>query len=104
MTGAGRGLGAETAVALSRAGAEVVLMSRTREELEQIASQIDSGGGQSKLLVCDVTDSVDLRSQIARLDRLDILVNNAGMNIPEPFVEVSEAHLDQQLALNVRSA
>lgn len=104
MTGAGRGLGAETSLALSRAGAEVVLMSRTGEELEQIASQIYSGGGQSKLLVCDVTDSVEVRSQIARLERLDILVNSAGMNIPEPFVEVSEAHLDQQLALNVRSA
>ena len=35
---------------------------------------------------------------------LDILVNNAGTNVPEPFVEVSEAHLDQLLALNVRAA
>ena len=38
------------------------------------------------------------------MEVLDILVNNAGTNIPEPFVEVSEAHLDQLLSLNVRAA
>jgi NAD(P)-dependent dehydrogenase (short-subunit alcohol dehydrogenase family) len=37
------------------------------------------------------------------LRRLDVIVNNAGMNIPEPFVEVSESRLDEQLALNVRA-
>jgi NAD(P)-dependent dehydrogenase (short-subunit alcohol dehydrogenase family) len=38
------------------------------------------------------------------LGRLDVLVNNTGMNIPEPFVEVSEERLDKQLGLNVRAA
>ena len=38
------------------------------------------------------------------MQALDVLVNNAGTNIPEPFVEVSEAHLDQLLNLNVRAA
>jgi NAD(P)-dependent dehydrogenase (short-subunit alcohol dehydrogenase family) len=104
VTGAGRGLGAETAVALSQAGAEVVLLSRTPEELEQVANRISSDGGRTKMLVCDVTDAAAVRSQIMRLQRLDVLVNNAGMNIPEPFVEVSDLHLDKQLALNVRAA
>jgi NAD(P)-dependent dehydrogenase (short-subunit alcohol dehydrogenase family) len=40
----------------------------------------------------------------ATIPVLDILVNNAGSNIPEPFVEVSETHLDRLLDLNVRSA
>src|SRR5712691_9031759 len=70
VTGAGRGLGAVASLALAQAGAEVLLLSRTRSELE----------------------------------RLDILVNNAGMNIPEPFVQVSESHLDEMLGLNVRAA
>jgi NAD(P)-dependent dehydrogenase (short-subunit alcohol dehydrogenase family) len=104
VTGAGRGLGAETAFALSDAGAEVILLSRTREELEKVANRILSHGGRTKMLVCDLTDAVALRSQIMRLERLDVLVNNAGMNIPEPFVEVSEANLDKQLTLNVRAA
>jgi NAD(P)-dependent dehydrogenase (short-subunit alcohol dehydrogenase family) len=104
VTGAGRGLGAETAVALSKAGAEVVLLSRTRQELEEVGDRVAALGGLRKLLVCDITDTGAVQSQIAGLERLDVLVNNAGMNIPEAFIEVSEAHLEKQLALNVRGA
>ncbi len=104
VTGASRGLGEEAAVALSAAGAEVVLLSRTRGELERVASRIRSLGGIARILVCDVTDRDAVRSQLMSLERLDVLVNNTGMNIPEPFVEVSEERLDQQLALNVRAA
>ena len=104
VTGAGRGLGAEMAVALGGAGAEVLLMSRTASDLDQVAARIAAAGGRAKALVCDVKDRSQLRAKIGRLDRLDVLVNNAGMNIPEPFVDVSEAHLDEQLALNVRAA
>lgn len=104
VTGAGRGLGAEMAVALGEAGAEVLLMSRTVGDLEQVAARIAAAGGRARTLVCDVTDGPQVRSKIGDLGRLDVLVNNAGMNIPEPFVDVSEAHLDEQLALNVRAA
>jgi NAD(P)-dependent dehydrogenase (short-subunit alcohol dehydrogenase family) len=104
VTGAGRGLGADTALALSKAGAEVVLLSRTRHELEEVGDRVAALGGRRKLLVCDITNSGEVQSQIAALEHLDVLVNNAGMNIPEPFVEVSEAHLETQLALNVRGA
>jgi len=104
VTGAGRGLGAVASVALARAGAEVLLVSRTRSELEEIQKNIVDVGGRARVLVCDVTDSRQFGSEVERLERLDILVNNAGMNIPEPFVEVSESHLDQMLELNVRAA
>ena len=104
VTGAGRGLGAEMAVALGGAGAEVLVMSRTASDLDQVAARIAAAGGRAKALVCDVKDGSQLRAKIGRLDRLDVLVNNAGMNVPEPFVDVSEAHLDEQLALNVRAA
>jgi NAD(P)-dependent dehydrogenase (short-subunit alcohol dehydrogenase family) len=104
ITGAGRGLGAEAAVALAEAGAEVVLLSRTREQLEIVAARVVAVGGRARVLVCDVTDVERLQSSIASLDRLDVLINNAGMNIPEPFIEVSTAHLDQQITLNVRAA
>jgi len=82
----------------------VLLLSRTRSQLEEIQKDITEGGGRAKVLVCDVTDTKQLGSEIDRLERLDILVNNAGMNIPQPFVEVSESHLDEMLALNVRAA
>ncbi|MGH9376917.1 MAG: SDR family NAD(P)-dependent oxidoreductase [Terriglobia bacterium] len=103
VTGAGRGIGAEAAVALAAAGAEVVLLSRTREDLDKVAQRVSAVGSRAQIAVCDLTDTTRVRTAIDRLGRLDILVNNAGMNIPEPLVEVSEDHLDQMLALNVRS-
>jgi NAD(P)-dependent dehydrogenase (short-subunit alcohol dehydrogenase family) len=90
--------------ALARAGAEVVLLSRTRDQLEEIQQSIAEAGGRAQVFVCDVTDSRQFASAVGGLVRLDILVNNAGMNIPEPFVDVSEAHLDKMIGLNVKSA
>jgi NAD(P)-dependent dehydrogenase (short-subunit alcohol dehydrogenase family) len=82
----------------------VLLLSRTRSELEKIQHEITGAGGRAKVLVCDVTNVHQFGPEIDRLERLDILVNNAGMNIPEPFIDVSEAHLDEMLTLNVRAA
>lgn len=82
----------------------MILLSRTRTDLDNVAQRIVECGSQATVMVCDVTDNDRLRAEIDRLGRLDILINNAGMNVPEPFVDVSEAHLDQMLALNVRSA
>lgn len=104
MTGAGRGIGAEAALALGQAGAEVILLSRTRAHLDEVEKRVTECGGRARTIVCDVTDGARLRSEIDGLERLDILVNNAGTNIPEPFVDVSENHLDQMIALNVRAA
>ena len=55
-------------------------------------------------MVCDVTRSADVRRAIAAVPVLDVFVNNAGTNIPEPFVDVSDEHLDYLLNLNVRAA
>jgi NAD(P)-dependent dehydrogenase (short-subunit alcohol dehydrogenase family) len=103
VTGAGRGIGAAAAVALARAGAEIVLMSRTRPDLEDVAGRIGESGGRATVLPCDVTDGDALRAAIGSIGRLDVLVNNAGRNIPEPCLEVSDAHLDELLAINVRA-
>jgi len=104
VTGAGRGLGRAAAAALAEAGAEVWLLARTATDLEAAAQAIRAAGGSAHALPCDVTDAAALKGAIGGLGRLDILVNNAGTNIPEPFVEVSEDHLDRLLDLNVRSA
>ena len=79
-------------------------MSRTRGELEQVAGRVIDEGGRARTVVCDVTDTKQLNSAFAGIECLDVLLNNAGMNIPEPFVDVSEAHLDEMMALNVRAA
>jgi NAD(P)-dependent dehydrogenase (short-subunit alcohol dehydrogenase family) len=69
-----------------------------------VAGRIADAGGRASVIVCDVTRQEQVRSAFATLARVDILLNNAGMNIPEPFVDVSEAHLDDMITLNVRAA
>ena len=104
VTGAGRGIGRAVALGLASAGAELVLVSRTRSELDEVAGEIEAGGGKARPLVLDVTRSQAVRNAIAGLGRLDILVNNAGLNRPQPFLEVDEPTLDLLLGLNVRAA
>lgn len=104
VTGAGRGLGRACAFALAGAGAEVVLVSRTKSELETVAEEIAAEGGVARPLVCDVTDIAAIERTVGALPRIDVLVNNAGMNIPEPYADVTEDHYDRIMALNVKSA
>ena len=104
VTGAGRSIGRATALALAAAGAELILVSRTRSQLQDVAAEITSRGGKARPLRLDVTDSAAVRDAFAGLSDLDILVNNAGLNRPQPFLEVDEATLDQLLTLNVRAA
>jgi NAD(P)-dependent dehydrogenase (short-subunit alcohol dehydrogenase family) len=104
VTGAGRGIGRAVALGLAAAGAELVLVSRTASELDEVAQKIARGGGKARALVLDVSRSSAVRDAFAGFDRLDILVNNAGLNRPQPFLEVDEATLDRLLGLNVRAA
>jgi NAD(P)-dependent dehydrogenase (short-subunit alcohol dehydrogenase family) len=97
-------LGLAAAVGLAQAGAEVYLLSRTRQELERAAESIRADGGAATPIVCDVTSGPQVRETVARIPRLDILVNSAGGNVPEPFVSVTEERLDRVLNLNVRAA
>jgi len=103
VTGAGRGIGRSAAVALAQAGAEVWLLARTAAEIEQAAAEIRVAGGNARAVACDVTDSAAVNRVVSAVPVLDVLVNNAGMNIPEPFVAVSEANFDRVLDINVRA-
>ena len=104
VTGAGRGIGRAVAQALAAAGAELILVSRTQSELDEVAGEIASSGGKAQILPFDVTRSNAVREAFAGLERLDILVNNAGVNRPQPFLEVEGPTLDLLLRLNVRAA
>src|SRR6516164_9826060 len=104
VTGAGRGIGRAIALALAAAGAELVLVSRTKSQLDEVAREIASAGGKARVAPFDVTDTGAMRTAFASLGHLDILVNNAGLNRPQPFLEVDEKTLDLLLGLNVRAA
>ena len=103
VTGAGRGIGRSVAIALAGAGAEIWLVARTQSEIEHAAAEIRTAGGRAHAAVCDVTDAAAVTRVVAAIPVIDILINNAGMNIPEPFVEVSEERLDRVINLNVKS-
>lgn len=82
VTGASRGIGRATALALAALGAHVVLTARTQGALEEVDDEIRSAGGQATLLPLDLknADAIDPLgpSLMARFGRLDILVHNAG--------------------------
>ena len=103
VTGAGQGLGAAISLAFAEVGAKVILLGRTEKYLAGVTEEITNKGGLAEYIVCDVTDDKKIRSAITDLAELDIVVNNAGTNFPEPFVNVSDEHLDYMLDLNVRA-
>jgi NAD(P)-dependent dehydrogenase (short-subunit alcohol dehydrogenase family) len=100
VTGAGRGLGRACALALSQAGAQVIAVARSAEDLDRLAADAP---GPVDAWVEDVCGE-RLLARIEALARLDVLVNNAGTNRPQTFLEVTDDALDSLLALNVRAA
>jgi NAD(P)-dependent dehydrogenase (short-subunit alcohol dehydrogenase family) len=103
VSGASRGIGKAIALGLAQAGADVVLLARSESDLAGVASTIRASNRRADVLTCDLLNPPDLSAVVDRLGRIDILVNNSGMNIPEPFVTVTETHYDQIFQLNVRA-
>lgn len=81
VTGAGQGIGAGCAKALAEDGATVVLVGRTFAKVEQVASELESGGARTIAVEADVSDRAQVDAAFERvateLGRLDVLVNNA---------------------------
>ncbi len=102
ITGASAGLGAEFARQLARRGSDLVLVARSTEALQRLASEIrESHGVAVEVLTADLTDASDLARVEAVLadpsDPIDLLINNAGFGLPRSFdtnpVEVEVGHL-----------
>jgi NAD(P)-dependent dehydrogenase (short-subunit alcohol dehydrogenase family) len=100
VTGAGRGIGRGCAEALADAGARVIAVARSEDELAEVAAH---GSGLIEAWQGDVTGD-DLLQKIEAIEGLSILVNNAGGNRPQPFVDVDDESLDFVIDLNVRAA
>ena len=103
VTGAGRGIGMGAAIALSSAGADVLMISRTTKELKVIDDHLESLGYKSTYKSIDVTDEKAVYELIHDEDCFDILVNNAGTNIPSSLVETKIEDFDYVMSLNVKS-
>jgi NAD(P)-dependent dehydrogenase (short-subunit alcohol dehydrogenase family) len=108
ITGASRGIGRASALALAREGSIVVGVARTKRDLDDLVKTVESEGGRAKSLVCDVTNSSDVRACVKQAvdmcGRVDILVNNAGIGGYRPFLDWSEADYDRIMATNAKSS
>ena len=106
VTGAGRGIGRGIAEGLAAQGAKVVCAARTRSQLDEVVAAIGDAGGDAMACEMDMKNLDSVRGGVdAALDQygqIDILVNNAGMNIREPFEDVTEAHYDEIMAVNLK--
>ncbi len=108
VTGAGKGIGAATAIALAEAGADVVCAARTEADIEATAAAVTACGRRGLAVRSDVTVTDDLHrlvdTTVSELGRLDILVNNAGGWLPRAVLETSERAFEAALRFNVTAA
>ena len=103
VTGAGKGLGRATAIALAEAGAKVVIVSRTLSDLIKVEKLIKKTKGSCLKFECDVTDLNKFKDILKKIKKLDILVNNAGNNRPEHFTKVKKENMEYLVELNMKA-
>lgn len=88
VTGASSGLGRQFALALAREGANVAILARRVEKLEEVKSEVEALGVECISVKCDVVDNESIKNAVAtvveRFGRIDILVNNAGVGTGAP--------------------
>ncbi|MBT2582176.1 3-ketoacyl-ACP reductase [Planococcus sp. ISL-109] len=105
ITGAGRGIGRATALALANEGVAVGLIARTEEELEKVAQKIRSLRGRAAYAVADVSDPKQVESAVRKLTEelgaIDILVNNAGIGKYGKFMELETEDWQSMLSINL---
>ncbi len=108
VTGGGRGLGRAGALAFAGAGADVVLVSRTRSQLEETAALVEKLGRKALAAPADTRNAAEVDAAVqAALDafgRIDILFNNAGTNIRKPVVDMSDEDWHTIMDTNVQGA
>ncbi len=108
VTGAGRGIGAASAIALAECGCDVIISSRTTSDLDQVAAAVRALGRRASVAALDMSDlaAVDTLAAIAREEygRVDVVVNNVGGAIPLPFFDTTPEYLEESFHFNVSTA
>ena len=116
VTGAGKGIGRETALEIAAEGAVVVCVARTQSDLDKTAGMIEEKGGEAYSISCDLTEASQVQSMVdtvvEKYGHIDILINNAGGYPSEIYDKVSkqaikiwewsEAQWDQIIKTNLK--
>jgi NAD(P)-dependent dehydrogenase (short-subunit alcohol dehydrogenase family) len=100
VTGAGKGLGKACAIALAEAGSNLIIISRTKKDLDQVTKIIKKFKVKCKSYVCDITNYNEIKKIINEQSRIDILINNAGTNIPEYFTKIKRENMEYMTKIN----
>lgn len=105
VTGAGKGIGRAIALALGEAGANVLLVARTENDLKQVMEEM--AGDRTAYAVADVTDRNEIQSAVEKaveqFGSVDILVNNAGMNIRSKLDDATDSEWHKIMDTNAQS-
>jgi len=108
VTGAGRGIGAATAVGLAQAGADVLISARTTDQLTEVAGLVEDAGRRAVVVPADLSDLDAVAGLVDQardaFGRLDLVVNNVGGAMPRPFMDTSPGRLEQAFHFNVSTA
>ena len=100
VSGAGKGLGKACALALAEAGANLIIISRTKKDLEEVEKISKKFKVKCKSYVCDITNYNKLKKIINKQSRIDVLINNAGTNIPQHFTKVKRETMEYLVKIN----
>jgi short-subunit dehydrogenase len=108
ITGAGSGIGRETALELASYGCSCVLVGRTEGKLRQVLDRVLEYAPDSTIEACDVSDEAQVKQTVQavheRYGHIDILVNNAGIMIVKSFAELSGEEFDRHMSINYNGA
>jgi NAD(P)-dependent dehydrogenase (short-subunit alcohol dehydrogenase family) len=106
VTGSTKGLGQVAAVALAKAGADVAICGRNRENLDNVSKSIKKMGRESAGFFLDVTSKQSVQEGVNQIlnhfGKVDILVNNAGVNYRVPVLEFPEEQWDLIINTNLK--
>jgi short-subunit dehydrogenase len=107
ITGASAGIGKETALALGKEKASVVISARRTDRLQEIARQIEQAGGTALAVTADVSDETQVQKivaeTLARFGRIDVWINNAGMGLYATLEETSAELMEKIWKTNFMS-
>ena len=106
VTGAGSGIGKAAALRLARAGADVALLSRTKEELDEVAEEIEQMGRTALVVVADTSSEAQMQKAFDKVasefGRLDFVFANAGINGTwAPLDELSYEDWNKTMSINL---
>lgn len=106
VTGSTRGLGEVAAMALAKAGADIAICGRSRDDLKRVSTAVTQTGRAAAGFHLDVTSADSVREGVGHIlehfGKIDILVNNAGINHRVPVLEYDEEAWDMVINTNLK--